>query len=204
MMADSIFFIDGFNLYHSLIGTYPGKQNYKWIDLKKLCMRFLEPKDSLLDIYYFTALCIWDSNKANRHQIYISALENTGVNVIKGKFKTVTKKCRGKCKEEYQTHEEKRTDVSIGVKLFSLANDYEKAFVMSADSDLVPAIEEARKYFPDKKFICVIPVGKKAEELKSICDESRKMKEKHICSSLFDKDITLADGNLISCPVEWR
>lgn len=206
VMARTIFFIDGFNLYHSLVDPQTVKRlgKYKWLNLKNLCEIFLETKDQLVDIYYFTAICSWDSGKAFRHELFIAALENTGVMVVKGKFKLVTKKCRATCKERFKTHEEKRTDVSIGVKLFSLAGSYDKAFILTADSDLIPAVQEVKHFFPDKKIICILPFGKSANELKSICDESRKIKEKHLSTSLFNFDITLSNGKVISCPDKWK
>ena len=54
-----IFFVDGFNLYHSLISCSkedPNHQNYKWLDLKKYLIQFLDPKKEILvGIYYFSA-----------------------------------------------------------------------------------------------------------------------------------------------------
>ena len=208
MAKRAIFLIDGFNLYHSLINpTFGGRLvGYKWLDLKKLCVRFLQPKDQLSGIYYFTALCPWDNSKAQRHEIYMQALKNAGVNIIRGKFKEVTKKCRGDCKKFYKTYEEKRTDVSIGVKLitFAFVDKFDIAYIISADSDLIPAIEEVKVFFPDKEIGIIIPFGKNGEELKSLCNIAMKIKEKHLSSSQFDLEITAADNRIIECPIEWR
>ena len=82
----TIAFIDGFNLYHSLL-TIHKDEKCKWLDLKSLCQSFLKKSDNLIDIYYFTALAKWDEGKILRHKEYIKALETTDVKVIFGKFK---------------------------------------------------------------------------------------------------------------------
>ena len=45
------FFIDGFNLYHS-IDNNPAFHKYKWLDLFALCRQFLKPVESIENIYY--------------------------------------------------------------------------------------------------------------------------------------------------------
>lgn len=207
-MKNAIFLIDGFNLYHSLINPLFVNRlgKYKWLNLKKMCLRFLQSQEKLNGIYYFSALCEWDEKKKERHEVYINALINSGVTPILGKFKLVTRKCRASCKEEYQTYEEKRTDVNIGVKLISFAfqNTFDVAYLISADSDLIPAVEEVRTLFDQKEIVNVIPFGRSAEELTGMCNRTIKIKEKHLKSSQFDLEITTKEGITISCPNEWR
>ena len=76
-----------------------------------------------------------------RHKLLISANVDCGVRVILGQFRKTTKKCQI-CNEQYQTYEEKRTDVNIAVHLFADAqkNNYDKAVIVSGDSDLIPAM----------------------------------------------------------------
>lgn len=203
----AVFLIDGFNFYHSLVNPKfrPRLAKYKWVNLSKLCALFLQPQDKLKDIYYFTALCSWNQNKSDRHKIFIQALENTGVKVVMGKFKEVTKRCRGTCKQEFKTHEEKRTDVNIGVTLVRMAfqDNFDIAYILSADSDLVPAIEEVKSLFPQKEVVVIVPFGNCADELKAVCNSNRKIKEKHLSTSLFDKEIILPTGDKLSCPIGW-
>ena len=200
-MYKVVFLIDGFNLYHSLTNRF---KKYKWLDLNKLCTMFLLPQEKLIQIYYFSAICTWNNDKAKRHKVYIRALENTGIKAVLGKFKKVKRSCR-LCNRQYETYEEKRTDVSIGIKLLSLAyqDAFDKAYIVSADSDLVPAIEEVNTLFPPKKIVPVFPYGKRSLELTSLCKESRKIKEKQLKSSLFARQIHLADNSVITCPAEW-
>ena len=47
------FFIDGFNLYHSLKDY---ARDCRWLDLRKLCESYLRENEQLGDVYYFTAV----------------------------------------------------------------------------------------------------------------------------------------------------
>jgi uncharacterized LabA/DUF88 family protein len=207
LKKQAVFLIDGFNLYHSLVNPKFGTRlvKYKWLDLTKLCNFFLQSQESLKDIYYFTALCSWDTDKSDRHKTYIHANENSGVKVVRGKFKEVTKRCRS-CKQLFKTHEEKRTDVNIGINLVKLAfqDEFDVAYVLSADSDLVPAVEEVKSLFPQKVITVIIPFGNCANEMKAVCHYGRQIKEVHLQSSQFAMDVSLNDGSIISCPQEWR
>ena len=109
------FFIDGFNVYHSL-HCNPNYHKYKWLDYSKLVSLFIQRQDQIVDILYFTAFANWDPQKVNRHRILINALRFKGVKVIYGQFQKVNKYCR-LCKQYYKTFEEKKTDVNIAVEL---------------------------------------------------------------------------------------
>lgn len=72
VMEKVIFFIDGFNLYHS-IANERRFNKYKWIDLSKLAKNFITKKEHIEEIYYFTALTPWSPDKTNRQKIFIKA-----------------------------------------------------------------------------------------------------------------------------------
>jgi hypothetical protein len=74
-----------------------------------------------------------------------------GVKIIYGEFKKRDKFCRI-CKKTYQTFEEKQTDVNIAIQLFKLSiqEKYDKALIISGDSDLIPSIEAVKSTFPNK------------------------------------------------------
>jgi len=75
-MEKVIFFIDGFNLYHSIANKRFNK--YKWIDLSELAKNFITKKEHIEEIYYFTALTPWSPDKTNRHKIFIKVQELRG------------------------------------------------------------------------------------------------------------------------------
>jgi uncharacterized LabA/DUF88 family protein len=150
------FFIDGFNIYHSL-KPYDNRSRsylmhynrYLWLDFMALARRFVTKEDTLSEVFYFTALAYWRQASESRHKIFISALENEGVQVIKGNFKEKDRFCR-RCGASYKYHEEKETDVNIALYLLNEAyqDTYDKAIVVTNDTDLVPAIKMAKTHFP--------------------------------------------------------
>jgi uncharacterized LabA/DUF88 family protein len=122
-----------------------------------------------------------------------------------GQFKEVEKICRGKCKEKYKTYVEKQTDVNIAITLLSLAvqDKFDNIYLMSGDSDLIPAVKELKKLFNEKKVILVLPIGQTASELRNTCDSIVQIKEMHLASCLMEKTFTNKYGKTISCPPEW-
>jgi uncharacterized LabA/DUF88 family protein len=125
-------------------------------------------------------------------------------NTTYGEFKKRDKYCNN-CKKRYQTFEEKQTDVNIAIQLFKLSieNKYDKAIIISGDSDLIPSINAVRKTFPDKQIGVIIPIGRRADALKQACDFYMKMKEKHLSSATFEKNIKINDKEFLVCPPEW-
>jgi uncharacterized LabA/DUF88 family protein len=73
-----------------------------------------------------------------RHQIYVKALQSTGVNPITRQFKEKHIYCP-ECGLTHKGHEEKESDVNIAVHLISDAYEerFDHAFIVSRDSDLV-------------------------------------------------------------------
>jgi uncharacterized LabA/DUF88 family protein len=202
-MEKVIFFFDGFNLYHALANKR--FYRYKWIDITSLAEKFITKKDKIEDIYYFTALAIWSPDKVRRHKAFIKAQEIKGVKTIYGEFRRRDKECRI-CKKTYQTFEEKQTDLNIAIQLFKLSiqDKYDKALIISGDSDLIPAIEAVKSTFPHKKIGVIIPIGRSAEQLKQTCDFYMKMKEKHLKASMLPDVINLGDDKKIERPNLWK
>lgn len=200
------FFIDGFNVFHALdCKDYYHK--YKWLDYSTLARCFISSKDTLSDIYYFTAYADWEPAKKTRHQLLIRALTIKGVKIVFGKFKLRDKECRI-CYRTYQTFEEKQTDVNISIKLFQCAHNdtFDTAILMTGDSDIVPAIRAVKETFPAKRIGVVIPIGRTAEEMKHACDFHMKMKERHLKTSQFLDSIVIDAVKNISLnrPPNWK
>ena len=100
----------------------------------------------------------------------------------------------------------KKTDINIAVYLFELAikNEYDKAYIISADSDLAPAIIAIKKNFPKKKIDAIFPLGRASKEIKSASDYAIKIKENHLKQSIFADPIFLKDGTELFCPPTWK
>ena len=88
------FFIDGFNIYHSLPVCGEFRQ-YRWLDLRCLAECFYSPR-RIEQIIYFTAYADWSFPKTKRHRTYIQAQRNRGVAVEIGKFHKI-KNNAGQC-----------------------------------------------------------------------------------------------------------
>lgn len=150
------FYIDGFNLYHGMESV--GDERIKWLDLMSLCRSFLKPDDILGDVLFFTAFNTWDRAKRERHVAYVTALQATGVKVHLGTFDRKPKFCwekDGYCKSPA----EKKTDVGIAVTLLGdgFEDRYDKAFLLSADSDHVPLADRMKLSLPGKRLFLIAP-----------------------------------------------
>ena len=148
-----------------------------------------------MGVYYFTAVAYWLRDPAKRHQNYIRALEAEGVTVIKGKFKLKDRKCPV-CNSDYKGHEEKHTDVNIGLYALRGAyrDEYDVLCLVSADSDLVPAVKMVKKDCPDKKVGMVSPPFLISKELVGVSDFRRDIQLKRLSRCQLRDPYFLPDG----------
>jgi len=149
------FYIDGFNLYFGLLEN---NSDMKWLDVRQLCEKYLEPNQEIVLCKYFTARINNDQQNQKRQNTYLEALESTDLEIIFGKYHTRSQTCR-RCSNTWPKHEEKMTDVNIAVHMLTDAmNDlYDTAVLISADSDLVPPIRAIRQNFHEKITIELFP-----------------------------------------------
>jgi uncharacterized LabA/DUF88 family protein len=150
-MARVYFLVDGFNIYHAL-DTNPGWHKFKWLSFTQLAACFVPKGDKLEGVEFFATLATWDPGKIARHKLLIKANENEGVVIRYGEFKRRDRRCRV-CGKFFQTFEEKQTDVNIALRLFELAvqDRYDRAVIVSGDTDLLPAMKAVQRTFPSKK-----------------------------------------------------
>src|SRR5690242_15359370 len=110
------------------------------------------------------------------------------------------------CLQEQVSELRRETNVNIALSLFRFAvtDQYDRAVVVSGDTDLIPAITAVRATFPHKQIGVILPVGRSSEDLIKHADFKFKMREHHLISSRFPDQITLADKSTIDCPLTWR
>jgi hypothetical protein len=84
----------------------------------------------------------------------------------------------------YRTHEEKRTDVNIATQIIVdwVSNKYDKAIIITGDSDITPAIEAIKMLYPHKYFLCILPKEGKWRTISDSCNETQFLTEE-----LFEK-----------------
>jgi uncharacterized LabA/DUF88 family protein len=202
------FYIDGFNVYYALNGdpclsNFPYRK-YKWLNYRKLAESTIGSKDTITGIFYFTAFVKWKMpDVIYRHKQYIKVLRTEGVETIYGRFMKKNIQCH-LCYKRFPTHEEKRTDVNIALKIFGDAIDnlYDKALIISADSDLLPVISAVHKYAPDKEIGVMFPIGRTSSDLRQNADFRRRMRKKLLQVSQFPDEVKVGN-EIIRRPDNW-
>ena len=93
----------------------------------------------------------------------------------------------------------RRTDVNIALWLLDDAyrDRYDRAYVVSRDSDLKPAVAMVRSRFPEKEVHIVAPphLGH-SNDLVSVASGKRKITRPQIEQCLFPEYVRRADGSL--------
>jgi uncharacterized LabA/DUF88 family protein len=204
-MTPVCIYIDGFNLYHALVKF--GDDKLKWLDLSLLSKRLISPRtEQIAGIFYFSAFAHWLPAKKTRHEEYVKALTARGVTCILGHFKNKSRKCHA-CKATWVAHEEKETDVSIGINLLNDAykGRYDKAYLVTRDSDLMPAVRMVKSEFPTKHIVAVAPpLMGHSNDLITVCHSKKKITATHVKACLLPKKVYSATGVLAATrPAEY-
>jgi uncharacterized LabA/DUF88 family protein len=171
----------------------------KWLDLRALAERLIRPKtECIVAINYFSAYADWLPGPRSRHEEYVKALTASGVNCVLGHFKRKDRACFA-CGARWVAHEEKETDVSIGITMLNDAykGAYERAYLVTRDSDLLPAIKMVRTEFPAKVIVAVAPpLMGHSNDLIAVCQEKKKISPDQIWACLLPKEVRRTDGTL--------
>jgi uncharacterized LabA/DUF88 family protein len=157
-MQKVIVYIDGFNFYHAIKSLSPGTLRNKYVNLWTLSEALLQPHQTLEGVKYFSAFAKWRVRSYPKHFRYVEQLRDAGVTPIMAHFKNKSKRCNS-CGTTWIEHEEKETDIRIALALFEDAVDdkFDLAIIISADSDLVPVIEQVNSRFPNKYIFLAVP-----------------------------------------------
>jgi uncharacterized LabA/DUF88 family protein len=195
-------YIDGFNLYHGL-KTKHGRK-YLWLDLHRVAMRLVREGQEVAVVRYFTAAVRNDPAAEQRQQTYLAALRVRGdVDITLGRFQEKRLACRG-CGKSWRSYEEKETDVNIAVALLADAAEdlFDLAIVLSADSDLCPAVRTLKRVYPNKRVIAVFPPRRHSDDLRRAVDANFTLGEGIIRQCQLDHAVT--DGTTIyTRPAHW-
>ena len=199
-----IAYIDGFNFYYGL-KQYPWKKYY-WLDIVKLIESFLHSNQELIAVKYFSARPT-DVDKRKRQDAFFQAnKENPKFKLILGKYLKKEIECF-KCHNVIQTYEEKESDVRFATQIVADAfmHNCDAAIIISADSDMIPAIELAKEakvrvyiYSPPNQFSSNLATMGSGMPLQM------RRYEKKFKSSLLPDKITLSNGYELSIPTKWK
>ena len=195
-------YIDGFNLYHAIDDLGPSCNYLKWLNLWSLSSAFIKSsQEKITNVYYFTALAHWLPGPKERHEEFIKAQSFYGVTTILGHFKAKQSSCKA-CGATWKTHEEKQSDVNIAAYLIHHAHldAFDKALIISADSDLCNAIQLVLDTHHDKEINILVPPNRYeiTRELRGMVG-SYKIKQKHLINNLLpDTVLENPSGNIIA------
>jgi uncharacterized LabA/DUF88 family protein len=155
-MTRIIAYIDGFNLYHAIHDLR--RPALKWLDFKALVISLARDGETVIEVNYFSAYATWRPHAYQRHIEYVKALEHAGVKCIMGHFKSKQRTCRS-CGALWTQHEEKETDVHLAARIVvdACEDRYDRAVLITADSDLVPALDIVKARFPKKQIFVATP-----------------------------------------------
>ena len=98
------------------------------------------------------------------------------------------------------------TDVNIATHLLvdAFQNKYDKAILISGDSDLVPPIQMIKKLQLDKKIIVAFPPNRISNQLKKVSDGYFNLGKKYLNSNQFEDCVQSINGFNIYKPEEWK
>jgi len=121
-----------------------------------------------------------------------------------GRFLAKQRQCR-KCGRVHNLFEEKKTDVNIACHMLNDAfhRKHDRIYIVSGDSDLVPAVHMMKRLDACPKIIIANPPKRKSDELCGAADTSFSIKEKSLRLAQLPETVTRAAGAALTRPPRW-
>lgn len=174
------FFVDGYNLFYGLLAN----TLYKWLDLPALLSHITSIENPLSEacgVYYFSSpvkpeLASRGTRSKEAQDTYLRALKACGVSVTMGrhtlepakapKYLGPSSRPSRQDKVDIWKLEEKETDVNLAVSIYRMAskqlqlpkeNQIKQIVLVSADTDIGPALQAVREDFPHITIGVILP-----------------------------------------------
>ncbi len=201
-----IVYIDGYNFYYGLKSS-PRWRKYYWLDVVKLFESFMRPNQELIAVKYFSARPNNLDQSYRQSAFFQANKENPKFRLILGQYQKKNISCFN-CGYTIHSYEEKETDVRLATQI--VADAYQKncdiAIIVSADSDMIPAIELATE--AQQKVFIYFPPNQYSNSLASIGISNPihlKRFEARFRQSLFPDvvHLSVADYDL-QIPAKWK
>jgi uncharacterized LabA/DUF88 family protein len=207
-------YVDGFNLYYGMKSRYGRK--YMWLDVVEL-VRQLRRDEDVEVVRYFTTIVKNEPSAATNQNTYIDALvaHNGGlIDVRVGRFRQRTigpcRICRREflcaCPSPYLSYEEKETDVALGVAMAEDAafGRADMALLISADSDLRPAIAATKRLAPRQPVYVALPPSRFLRQMRFPGAGVFHVRESALRAAQLPPVVTdLATGRRFERPAKW-
>lgn len=207
--------MDGFNFYYGLRTEKRVNAEWKktyWIDLVSLFQQFLGESQILEKVIYFTASPL-NKDKSSRQSAFLNAnklINGDRFEVVRGKYLDKKIICPN-CKYTISRPEEKKTDVSLSIRMIAdcVQNRTEILVLVSGDSDFIPPVEfiqenyqdkNIKVYFPPAIFSSNLSVNMKRHKSKIVFLKNNLPK---FLNSRMD-DIVTRDGRSYTIPDKWK
>lgn len=204
MALRSGFYIDGFNFFHAIDDLYD--TSLKWVSYWQIAQMIQNRNESIEFVKVFSAQPHFKPWKVTRHNEVIKATESEGVQWILGEFTKSTLKCK-KCNRKYRNWEEKQTDVAIGVTLVHdcLMGLVDVVYLVTADSDIIPAIQLIKSHAPDIQIVSVSPPGRgQSRKLEKLSHRTARVTPGQLYDCRMPERIVGLDGKTIAVrPAEY-
>ncbi|GGF15540.1 hypothetical protein GCM10011399_06670 [Subtercola lobariae] len=202
--SKAIAYVDGFNLYNGIHDAF--QHRYLWLDLVKL-LENLRPANDLVTVKYFTSTLLDEPDAQGRQAEYIGALEAKypgRIEVVMGRYQRKKMVCKV-CGVQWTSYEEKETDVNIAVEIVSdaLAGKAQSLYVISADSDLTPAIKLIQRHQPTVFAMAFFPPRRKSDELLKLMPSSIVIGRQKLRDAQLPEIVT-TDSRAFARPAKWR
>ncbi|MEO8457349.1 MAG: NYN domain-containing protein [Chloroflexota bacterium] len=199
-------YIDGFNLFYGSLRD----SSYRWLNIESLALKLVR-RDQLHRVRYFTAKITprpGHPRAVLHQQVYLRALATLPtVSVHFGHFLTTNAVMPSLYPPPTLVKviktEEKGSDVNLATNLLvdAFDGDFEKAIVVSNDSDLCEPIAVMRKKF-NLPVEVINPHPSPSLALKRIASFQRQLRTWELASSLLPNTLTDAAGT-ITKPTGW-
>lgn len=225
-MRRAALYIDGFNFYYGVRNHFKAGEPQRgfslsglvWCDFRALIERhFLEPDTKLLLIRYFTAPVTEGvearPDEHERYALWLRAASTIpGLKPLFGYYRT----------EAGALRQEKETDVNIAVELLldGVAGNFDTAYVLSGDTDQIPAVAAAAFRLKEQKHVRVLvpplqstaswqrPYLNYMQQLKQRFQfqqqEPRQVDVKPLTEEILANSLLAYDLPGAACPPYWR
>lgn len=188
-------YVDGFNLYHSINDL--NQPFLKWLSLWRLGEIIIPAQsERLVKVVVCTAFYPGSSQKRWRHEQFLNALRATKVECIMGHYVNEDANCRG-CGDTWKKPTEKESDINLAL---SLINDgwldlYDKAYLLSGDSDQAATAKSFRAQFKKKELVTVSTPGRNfSTHIIPYVDHKIQLNVDHLEKAIFPQIVINPDG----------